>query len=436
MKDDVTLTHREQQRLLVLNRVLAGVVDVPTAAQLLHLSVRQVQRLVASYGAGGASTLVHGNRGRAPAHTVAEALRQRVLTLAATTYAGCNDTQLTEFLAERDGIVLDRSTVQRWRRAAGQSTPQRRTAPRHRNRRERMAQEGLLLQWDGSPHRWLGDRGPRLTLVGAIDDATNTVPAAHFREQEDAHGYLWVLRDILVAKGIPVAIYRDRHGIFERRQQEPWTLEEELGGQRMPTQVGRALEQLGIQSIAAHSPQAKGRIERLWRTLQDRLVSELRLANATTIAEAEAVLQAFLPRFNARFGLLAADLTAAYRSLPAAIDPEQVCCFAYLRTVALDNTVTLAPHRFQLLPTAARTSFARAKVEVREHLNGQLTVWLGDQCLATQPAPATATTLRARKGARPAAAPLLPPPPPPTTPPASPRKHPWRTYPRTDSLHT
>ena len=156
-----------------------------------------------------------------------------------------------------------------------------------------------MLQVDGSRHDWLQGRGPYLSLVGAIDDATGTVPYALFRQQEDAQGYLLLLREIIHGKGMPLALYSDRHSIFQVNPQQGESLEDQLAGGRKPTtQVGRALQELGVQLIVALSPQAKGRIERLWGTFQDRLVSELRLAGATTVEEANQVLWAFLPRFQ------------------------------------------------------------------------------------------------------------------------------------------
>ena len=166
--------------------------------------------------------------------------------------------------------------------------------------------EGLLLQIDGSRHDWLEGRGPYLTLVGAADDATGTVPFALFRRQEDAQGYMLMLRETIEHHGVPLALYSDRHGIFQRSPKEPESLAEQLRGRRDPTQFARALEELDIGLILAHTPQAKGRIERVWGTFQDRLVSELRLAGATTIDQANNVLWDFLPRFNRQFGVPAA----------------------------------------------------------------------------------------------------------------------------------
>jgi hypothetical protein len=254
----------------------------------------------------------------------------------------------------------------------------------------------MLLQVDGSRHAWLEGRGPSLTLVGAIDDATGTVPYALFREQEDAHGYLLLLQGIIGNKGIPLALYSDRHSIFSVNPKQQETLAEQLAGERQPTQVGRALRELGVQSILALSPQAKGRIERLWGTFQDRLVSELRLAGATTLEQANQVLWDFLPPFNRRFGVPPAQPGSAYR--PArALDLAAVLCLKYERTVAKDNTVKLGGNTLQLLPAPGRPSYAHARVEVQERLDGSLVVcWQGNR-IANRPAPPYAVTLRADK---------------------------------------
>ena len=388
----VTLSAQEQQRLMVLNRMMEEGMTVTEGALLMGVSTRHASRLLTSYRSEGAAALAHGNRGRSPAHTLAEVLRVEVLALTQGKYAGCNDSHLVELLAEREGISVSRPTFQRWRSAAGLKSPRKRRAPKHHSRRERMRQPGLLLQWDASTHRWLGERTPRFTLVGAIDDATGEVLGLTFRSQEDAHGYLLVLRTILTTKGVPVAIYRDRHGIFEQTGAQSWTLTEELAGQRVPTQVGRALAELGIQSIPAFSPQAKGRIERLWGTLQDRLVQELRLAGATTMAEAEALLPGFLVRFNRQFMVPAVDPDTAYRPLPASVVVDNVCCLAYERTVATDNTISFDGEQWQLQPTAVRASYARTTVTVYEHLDGSVAVIYQGVPLVTRAAPPTAVT--------------------------------------------
>lgn len=257
----------------------------------------------------------------------------------------------------------------------------------------------MLLQIDGSRHDWLQGRGPYLTLVAAIDDATGTVPYALFREQEDAQGYLMLMMGIVRDKGIPLALYSDRHGIFQRSSREKETLEEQLEGERQPTQFARALQELCIQLILARSPQAKGRIERLWGTLQDRLVADLRLAGANTIAEANAVLCDFLTRFNAQFAVPPAERGSTFRQLSEGLCLEAILCFKYRRTVAAD-TIHFGGQTLQLLPGWERPSYAHAKVEIQERLDGSRVVCYQGQVIATQAAPPHPVVLRARKGPR------------------------------------
>lgn len=396
MKETVSLNAKEQQRVMVLNEVERGELTGRQAAELVGLSVRQVRRLVAAYRKEGVVALAHGNRGRGPLHALSDATRRRVVALAQGPYSGLNHYQFQELLLEREELALSRSSVWRILTGAGIPSPRRRRPPQHRCRRERYPKEGMLLQVDGSRHDWLQGRGPYLTLVGAIDDATGTVPYALFREQEDAQGYFLLLREIIRSKGVPLALYSDRHGIFQVNPKQRESLEEQLAGERQLTQVGRAMKELGIQSILALSPQAKGRIERLWGTLQDRLVAELRLAGVTTLEEANQVLWDYLPRFNTRFGVPAAQSGSAYRPVSAALDLAGVLCFKYQRTVAKDNTVRLGEHTLQLLPGPERTGYARARVEIQEHLDGGLMVTYQGNPIGSRPAPPNPVTLRAR----------------------------------------
>jgi transposase len=223
-EERITMTLQEQRRAQVLTWLAAGQSSQAEAAQILGLSVRHVRRLAAAYAADGPATLVHGNRGRSPAHRITAAVRAQVGTLARDMYAGFNQQHLNEKLAEEEGIRLGQTTVRRILAQAGVARPRRRRPPKHRGRRERMAQGGMLLQADGSRHRWLGSDRPSLTPIGLIDDATGTVPGAVFREQEDAAGHLDVLRPVVEAKGIPPALNVDRHGIFECDPLEPQTL--------------------------------------------------------------------------------------------------------------------------------------------------------------------------------------------------------------------
>ena len=419
---------KEQRRAMILTAVVEGRLTASEAAELMRLCGRQERRLRQAFLRHGPAALVHGNRGRRPIHALDAGLRDRVVALAEGTYTGCNDQHFSELLAEREGIVLSRSSVRRILRAAGRHSPQRRRAPRHRSRRERMPQAGMLLQVDGSRHQWLGPGGPWLTLVGAIDDATGDVPYAIFRQQEDAQGYLLLLREVVRRRGVPLALYSDRHQIFQSGAQEPLTLEEQLAGKPLPTQVGRVLVELDISWIGARSPQAKGRVERLWRTLQDRLYQELRLANITTLEEANAALPTLLARHNARFRQSPAEPGSAYRRLPAGKRPADVFCFRYWRTVSQDNVVTLEGRAIVVPPGPQRRSYARARVEVREHLDGSASVHYQGACIARQRPQSSdlRTKRRGTAGEKPAPPALTAPKPAPTSPWKPPIHHPWR----------
>ena len=396
MKEMVTLSRKEQKRLMVLNQLEMGKMTGREAVEVLALSLRHVRRLLAAYRKEGAVALAHGNRGRKPSHALGAGMKRQVLQLGQSTYQGCNNQHFTELLAEREGITLSRSSVRRILLEAGIRSTRRRRAPKHRSRRERYPQEGMLLQTDGSRHDWLEGRGPWLSLIGAIDDATGRVPHALFRYQEDAQGYFLLLRQIVDGYGIPMALYHDRHGIFERSQREPESLEEQLEGRKRATQFGRLMEELGITSIPSRSPQARGRIERLWGSFQDRLVSELRLAGARTLEEANQVLWHFLPRYDQRFAVPARQSGSAYRQPGEGFIPDEVFCFKYHRTVGLDNVVRLGEHRLQIMPTNGRLSYARARVEVHERMEGSLAVYYQGRCLTSKAAPPEAPVLRVR----------------------------------------
>jgi transposase len=400
MRETITMTTIEQRRAWVLTKLIAGELEVTEVAEVLGLSVRSVWRLKRRFADVGPAGLVHGNRGRASPRRIDETTREQVRSLARGRYDGANDSHLAELLAEAEGIVLSRVSVRRILRAAGIASPRRRRAPRHRSRRDRMPRAGMLLQTDGSRHDWLEERGPRLTLIAAIDDATGILTGATFREQEDAAGYLTVLRQTIRRHGVPLALYRDRHGIFETPKGLPLTLEEQLVDRRRPTQFGRALAELGIVSIAAQSPEAKGRIERAWGTCQDRLVVELRLAGATDLESANRVLARFVLRFNRRFAVPAANPEPAWRPLPAEVSLEAVCCLKYRRVVARDNTIRAGATILQLPARSGSRSHAGRRVELQLRLDGRLVVWDGQRTILVQPAPADPVQLRALQHAR------------------------------------
>lgn len=396
-KDPVILSQKEQTRLRVIGEVAAGRWSVAEAARSLGLSERQVRRLRKGLAEQGAMAFMHGNRGRPSQHRLGEELRAKVIELGAGRYAACNDSHFKELLLRNEGLLLSRASVQRLRRQAGQKPKQRRRPPKHRSRRDRRTQEGVLLQVDGSSHHWFGPDQPACTLLAAIDDATGKVVAALFREQEDAQGYFLLLRQVLRHQGVPLELYHDRHGIFQDNSKRPWTLAEELAGKQEPTQFGRALAELGIMSIAAHSPEAKGRIERLWGTWQDRLVVELDLEGIRDLKAGNRFLPRQLKRHNDRFAQSAEEPGLAYRSLDPALDLDRLLSFRYQRVVARDNTVRLEGQLIQIPPGPKRRSYAHARVWVHEFLDGGLGVWYQDHWLVRGKANQLDPRVRARQ---------------------------------------
>jgi hypothetical protein len=403
--ETITMTVREQQRARVLGRILIGELTMTEGSTELGLSERQLWRLRTALVGSGPAGLVHGNRGRASVQRIAPDQRARIIDLRER-YGPINDTHFCELLAEREGIAISRESLRLILRAAGIASPRRRRSPRYHSRRPRMGAAGTLLQLDGSRHAWLESRGPELVLLGAIDDATGSVTAAVFRDQEDAAGYLEILRETIEVHGLPGAIYRDGHSAFapsSPARQHPLADEPAL------SQVGRALVELDIDSILAGSPQAKGRIERLWGTFQDRLVVELRLAGVVDRAGANAFLIDYLPRHNARF-------------MVPALDP--VLVFKYRRKVAKDHTVTLGGRVLQL-PRGATgaANYAGKRVEVHIDLDGGMVAYDGRRRLAVSAASPDPRQLRTAHGQRvnpslipaPATVPWIPP-----------QDHPWK----------
>jgi len=400
---ELRVSQRDLQRMHVVRLTLEGRESVGRAAKVLGISPRQMKRLRRKVKEHGLEGLLHGNRGK-PAWNKTQARKSaRVIQLVRGRYRGLNDTHLSEKLNEKEQIGVSRSTVRVILRQAGIAAVRKRGVKRHYKRRERKAQEGEMLLWDGSPHRWFGSPPGEWSLMAVIDDATGALIHGVFAQQEDAQSYLLCLRQILLEKGIPGAIYMDRHGIF-RRNDEHWTLEEQLVGEQTPTQVGQALKALGIEPIHALTPQAKGRVERLFNTLQDRLVQELRLAGISTPEQGSAFVNGwFRADFNARFAKPPQQTQTAWRPLPKALDVERICSFRYDATVGNDNAVRLGGMILDIPPGPRRRGYAKTRVEVRQLLDGRWRVYDKDQLLLETPPPveqaALRTLRRRRRGA-------------------------------------
>ena len=349
------------------------------------LSERQVQRLKRRYRPDSVNWVQHGNRGRGMPWAVSVPQKQLILTLARGKYQGFNDSPLAEKLHREENLTISRETVRRILRAAKLASPQKRRPRKYRSRRPPRPRFGMMVLTDASRHDWLQGRGPALTLIGWQDDATGQILAAHFQiEAENTVGYMRALHAMITAHGIPLSLYHDRHSIFQRNDSH-WTLAEQLAGQQAPTQLGQALQQLDIQQIPAHSPQAKGRIERAWRTCQDRLVSELRLASATTLPQANTVLTRFCADYKQRFARPPADADSDFRRLPRCFDLARCLSLRYQRVVAADHTVTLGAQSIALPSLPAHRGYAGETVELSHQLDGVLRVFRGDTVLTALP---------------------------------------------------
>ena len=380
--DKILMSAKEARRLQLLELVREGRLSLREAASKMGLGYRQAKRLRKRLAIDGPRGLVHRSRGRDGPNGLDRDVRMRIVTLAQERYGSFNDTHLTEMLAEREGIRVSRECVRRLLRAAGLPAKRTRKVRRHHRRRPRKAQAGMMMLWDGSPHAWFGSRRPACCLMAAMDDATSTVLAARFVTQESGAGYLWLLDRVVRRHGVPQSVYQDRHGAL-RRNDDFWSLEEQLAGRRTPTQVGAALMALQIQPIYALTPQAKGRVERLFNTLQDRLVAEMELAEIDTIEQGNRFLaNGFLTRFNRHFAVPADEVQSAYAAVPRGLDLKRAISFRYQATVRNDNAVKLGDVMIDIPPNAQRRSYAQAKVEVRQLLDGSWRVYYRDQLIA------------------------------------------------------
>lgn len=374
----VRLSDREVVRLRVLDEVRLGKRTQTGAAQLLDLSDRQVRTLLDRLKRRGPTGLIHGNRGRASKHRIPDPLRERIIEHYRGRYRGWNLTHFGEMLREREDMKPPSGeSIRQILKRAG-LWEERRKAPKHRQRRPRREHEGELLQVDASLHAWLGQDHPRFALVGAVDDATGEVVDAQFFPAETTEAYLSLLQGILRKRGVPQAIYSDRHSIFvvnNSRQEDLLRAQ----GQTLETQVGRALKELGIEWIAAYSPQAKGRIERLWGVFQDRLLKELRLEGVRTLREANAYLQKrFLPRYNRLFRMPAARKERAYRAAPLHRVLEGILCWKETRILARDHTFSWEGKLCQVERCPSIPALTGRRIEVRRSLRGTMQAWAGE----------------------------------------------------------
>lgn len=373
------LTVNEKQRIEAIQAVMDERISIRDAAAVLGISERQVWRLVAAMRFRGLESVIHGNRGRRPWNRSEDKVWKEILTLVRKRYLDINDLHLKEILEREHQIVVGRESLRLRLGGAGIGPKRKRRVRKSRCRRERNPAAGMMLQIDASAHDWLEGRGPRLTLVGAIDDATG-FGWYEFADSETTWTYLLLMRRIFLSAGLPMSLYSDRHEIFHTKR-EP-TIIEQLKDEQPLTHFGRAMERLGIQMIPAYSPQAKGRIERQWQTFQDRLVVELRLDKASTIEQANLVLDSMIKSYNSRYSVPARESLAVWRKSPRSQELDRILCLRDQRTVGLDNTIRFENLILQIPRTKLEPSLANQHVAVLQLRNGTVEILHRDSRVA------------------------------------------------------
>jgi transposase len=412
------LSRKELRRVEVMGRVKAGSLRLKEAAELLELSYRQGKRVWARYRGGGAQALQHGNCGRGSNRAYPAKLRAAVLEQVKARYQGFGPTLAAEHLASDDGLEVHAETLRRWLREAGLWQRRRRRKP-YRQRRERKAHFGELVQLDGSFHEWLEERGPRGCLMHMVDDATTTV-LGRFAAEETIWAAAGVLRRWIECYGVPRALYTDWKNVYVRAP----NAQERLRGEPAVTQFGGMCAKLGIRIIAASSPQAKGRVERAHGTHQDRLVKKLRLAGIARYDQANAYLDKhYIAEHNRRYARSAAAEADYHRRPPTARQLDQVFWLEEERVLGEDWVVRYKNQLLQLERQSQHWAPAKSRVLVRENRAGEIAIHYRGQRLGWHQLPPASTMLSEGRGAAPSPA---PPSPKPRRPLAAAQNHPWR----------
>jgi transposase len=390
----VCMSVKDSVRAGICERLVEGRMREKEAARRLKVSVRQVRRLKRRVREEGPGGVIHRSRGRASPRRVSEAVQDEVKRLYGDTYVGWNMVHFSEYLVSRHGIDLSHETVRRILLDEA-SRPRQRRRRHHRQWRERRPREGDLVQMDTSIHAWLGKEGEKVVLISAVDDATSRILWAEFFEHNGVLENLTVVRHLVAKYGLPASLYTDQHTIFFLCEQDALAARER--GEEGLTQFGEVMKRLGIEMIPAGSPQAKGRVERSYRTLQDRLLKELRLEGIHTRAEANRYLhENFIPRYNRQFGVEPAEDEAAWVDA-GPIDEHDLFCLRHTRVVQNDATISVHGQTWQL---EGRVRSGQ-KVELRTWLDGTVHVFKGDREVGYHPvhkAPSSANGPRAAAG--------------------------------------
>jgi transposase len=377
-QERVTLTRNELKRVKVLERLASGSMSNAEASETLGVTCRQLRRLKSKYSQEGEEGLIHGNRGRKPKHALPLEVKSEVLRLFEEKYGDSNFCHCAELLEEREGIRLSPSSVGRILKSAGkESKKSAKRRPKKHRRRERRSQAGMLWQTDATPYEWLGKECGRFALHAVIDDATGIVTGAAFARNECAEGYSLAMKEGIMKYGVPMGLYTDKHTIF-RSPKEKLTLDEELDGVRIPlSNFGAAMAELHIEHIKANTPQAKGRIERLWETLQDRLPVELRLLGAKTLEEANRALPGLIEKHNGKHAVQPAEEQSACAPLEKEVCLDHVFAKRETRKIGGGGGISYKNSIYVPDDCGQTCLEARTTVQVRETHGGEVLLWHG-----------------------------------------------------------
>jgi len=367
-EETFTMTEQELKKLRVIDLAISSSITIGKASELLNLSERQVLRLKKGVKEYGPAFIIHKNKGRQPAHAIPDNLKEKIVTLKQDKrYVKANFTHFKELIEEHEQINVSYPAVYRTLSQAGFARKKKRRKKINHRRRKRKEQAGLLVQVDASPHNWFGD--VITSLHGAIDDATGRICALHFEETECLIGYFEMAEQMLNREGLPLSIYNDRHTIFKSPKANEVSLEQQLEGKQVNlTQFGQAMEELGIQVKFAKTPQGKGRIERLWETLQSRLPVELELRGITTIEAANDFLPEYMDKFSRMFEVEPANPESAFLPLADHIDLGEILCIKQQRVASDGNGFSYGGKYYQLMTGKTRASVPRkAKITVLDN---------------------------------------------------------------------
>jgi len=364
------MNDEELKKLHVINCALEGRLTVSQAANALGLSERRIKQLKKEVKERGVQSIIHGNRGRKPVHTIDSKLAQRIVELKNSyAYQEANFLHFQELLEEYEGIKISYSALYDILRKANIKSPKKHRKTKKHHRRKRKASAGMMLQADGTPHDWFGI-GKKYALHGFIDDATGSITGLYRCENECLLGYLEVTRQTLKNFGIPLSLYPDKYSVFFPNPTKKYdlTIDEQLRGvTKAVTQFGRIMDELGIEMFPASSPQAKGRIERLWETLQSRLVTEFRIHNITTIEQANKFLPGYIKKYNKKFAIPVSDQNTSFLPLPENINLNTLLCVKIERTTDNAGVFSINNCKFSV---DSREVPPKAKITVLISKNG------------------------------------------------------------------